>query len=54
MLNPRRSSGNRANDDAFATLEGVQIAAQWTNPAFAVTREKSIVVDGDRALVATF
>ena len=54
MLNPHRSSGSRANDDTFATLEQAQIAVQWTNPAFAVTHEKSMVVDGERALVATF
>ena len=54
MLNPHRSSGSRANDDTFATLEQAQVAVQWTNPAFAVTHEKSMVVDGERALVATF
>ena len=54
MLNPHRSSGSRANDDTLAALEQAQVAVQWTNPAFAVTHEKSMVVDGERALVATF
>ena len=27
---------------------------EWSNPAFAVTHEKSMVVDGERALIATF
>ena len=54
MLNPHRSSGSRANDDTFAALEQAQVPVQWTNPAFAVTHEKSMVVDGERALVATF
>jgi phosphatidylserine/phosphatidylglycerophosphate/cardiolipin synthase-like enzyme len=54
MLNPHRSSGDRANDDSFRTLEQAGVPVQWTNPAFAVTHEKSMVVDGARALVATF
>lgn len=54
MLNPHRSSGSRANDDTFTALETAAVPVQWTNPAFAVTHEKSMVVDGDRALVATF
>ena len=54
MLNPHRSSGSRANDDTYAALEAAAVQVQWTNPAFAVTHEKSMVVDGERALVATF
>src|SRR5262245_45756798 len=54
MLNPHRSSGDRANDGTFETLAHAGVAVQWTNPAFAVTHEKSMVVDGARALVATF
>ena len=53
-LNPHRSSGDRANDDTFAALGRAEVPVQWTNPAFAVTHEKSMVIDGDRALVATF
>src|SRR5262245_5345555 len=54
MLNPHRSSGDRANDRTFATLEEAGVPIQWSNPAFAVTHEKSLVIDGERALVATF
>lgn len=54
MLNPHRSSGDRANDETHAALKKARIAVEWTNPSFAVTHEKSIVVDDRRALVATF
>ena len=54
MLNPHRSSGDRANDKTFASLKRARVPVQWTNPAFAVTHEKSMVVDGTRALIATF
>src|SRR5262245_19209849 len=54
MLNPHRSSGDRANDGTFETLAHAGVAVQWTNPAFAVTHEKSMVIDGARALIATF
>jgi len=54
MLNPARSSGDRANDETFARLQAAGVAVQWTNPAFYVTHEKSIVVDGQRAMVATY
>ncbi len=54
MLNPHRSSGDRANDATFAMLEQAGVPVQWSNPAFAVTHEKSLVVDGARALIATF
>jgi len=54
MLNPHRSSGDRANDESFARLQRAGVAVAWTNPSFAVTHEKSIVVDSKRAVVATF
>ncbi|HSP97383.1 MAG TPA: phospholipase D-like domain-containing protein [Candidatus Dormibacteraeota bacterium] len=54
MLNPHRSSGDRANDDTHAALKHAKISVAWTNPAFAVTHEKSVVVDDDTALIATF
>ena len=54
MLNPHRSSGDRANDATYATLEQAGVPVLWTNPAFAVTHEKSMVIDGERALIATF
>lgn len=54
MLNPARSSGSRANDDTFALFEAAGVPVRWANPRFAVTHEKSIVVDERVALIATF
>ena len=54
MLNPHRSSGDRANDAPFAELQAAGVKVEWANPAFAVTHEKSMVIDDRLALVATF
>lgn len=54
MLNPHRSSGDRANDESFEALSKAGLKVEWSNPAFAVTHEKSVVVDGKVALIATF
>lgn len=54
MLNPKRSGGDRANDETFEQLQRAGVDVAWTNPSFYVTHEKSIVVDEQAALVATF
>ena len=54
MLNAKRSGGDRANDDTYEELRKAGIDVQWSNPAFYVTHEKSIVVDGKAAMVATY
>lgn len=54
MLNPHRSSGDRANDESFQALKDAGVKVEWTNPTFAVTHEKSMVVDDHLALIATF
>lgn len=54
MLNPARSSGSRANDDMKARLQAGGITVAWSSPAFAVTHEKSMVIDSRIALIATF
>ncbi|MFO1046346.1 MAG: phospholipase D-like domain-containing protein [Geminicoccaceae bacterium] len=54
MLNPHRSSGDRANDAAFEQLKAGGIEIEWCNPRFAVTHEKSMVIDDRLALIATF
>ncbi len=54
MLNPQRSSGSRANDETFAMFEAAGVPVRWASPHFAVTHEKSIVVDEEVALIATF
>lgn len=54
MLNPARSSGSRANDDMKARLQEGGITVAWSSPAFAVTHEKSMVVDSRVAMIATY
>ncbi len=54
MLNPHRSSGDRANDESFKALRHAGVKIEWTNPAFAVTHEKSMVIDDTVALISTF
>jgi phosphatidylserine/phosphatidylglycerophosphate/cardiolipin synthase-like enzyme len=54
MLNPHRSSGDRANDESFKALRHAGLKVEWSNPAFAVTHEKSMVVDDAVVLISTF
>jgi cardiolipin synthase A/B len=54
MLNPKRSGGDRANDETFEKFKDAGVNVQWSNPKFYVTHEKSMVVDGKAALIATF
>jgi phosphatidylserine/phosphatidylglycerophosphate/cardiolipin synthase-like enzyme len=54
MLNPARSSGSRANDDMKGRLQAGGCKVIWSSPAFAVTHEKSMVVDSSKAMIATF
>jgi cardiolipin synthase len=54
MLNPHTSGGDRWNDDAYALLQGWGIDVAWTSEAFPVTHEKSIVIDQEAALIASF
>jgi len=54
MLNPHRSSGDRANDESFKALRHAGLKVEWSNPAFAVTHEKSMVIDDSVALISTF
>lgn len=54
MLNAQRSGGDRANDDTHDEFMRAGIDVQWSNPQFYVTHEKSIVVDGRAAMVATY
>jgi phosphatidylserine/phosphatidylglycerophosphate/cardiolipin synthase-like enzyme len=54
MLNPKRSGGDRANDETYDYFKKNGVDIQWANPKFYVTHEKSIVVDGEVALISTF
>jgi phosphatidylserine/phosphatidylglycerophosphate/cardiolipin synthase-like enzyme len=53
LLNPRRSSGTRANDEVFERLGAGGVTCEWTT-AFVVTHEKSMVIDDRLTLIATF
>lgn len=54
MLNPKRSGGDRANDATYDFFKEHGVNIQWASPKFYVTHEKSIVIDGEAALIATF
>lgn len=54
MLNPKRSDGSRVNDPTYAMLHTGGVDVHWTSPPFAVSQEKSILVDPRRVLVGTF
>jgi len=54
LLNPQKTSGERGNDASFEQLSQAGVAVEWTHPRFPVTHEKAIVVDEERALIATF
>jgi cardiolipin synthase len=54
MLNPHTSGGDRWNDDTFSRLQSWGISTAWTSEAFPVTHEKSMLIDGQAALISTF
>lgn len=54
MLNQHRASGHRFNDESFEKLRGAGVKVAWANPQFDISHEKSVVVDGKAALIATF
>lgn len=54
MLNAARSGGDRANDETYEAFRAAGIDVQWASPKFYVTHEKSIVVDGEAAMIATY
>ncbi len=51
MLNPARRSGKQENKETKHKLEKAGIEVKDTNPAFSVTHEKSMVVDGQLAMI---
>lgn len=51
MLNPARRSGEEENEGARAKLEAAGITVKDSNPDFAITHEKSMVVDEKLAFV---
>jgi phosphatidylserine/phosphatidylglycerophosphate/cardiolipin synthase-like enzyme len=51
MLNPSRRSGEEENEETHKKLEAAGIEVRDTNPSFAITHEKSMVVDEKLAFV---
>ena len=51
MLNPSRRNGEEENETARTLLEAAGIEVRDTNPAFIITHEKSMVIDGHLAFV---
>src|ERR1700743_3790280 len=46
ILNSKRRSGAEENEGAFRMLEAAGIEVKCGNPAFGLTHEKSLIVDG--------
>ena len=51
MLNPHRRSGESDNQEARTALSEAGVEVRDSNPAFEITHEKSMVVDGEHAFV---
>jgi cardiolipin synthase len=51
MLNPARRSGEQDNEVTRKTLERAGIEVKDSNPAFALTHEKSMIVDDETAFI---
>src|SRR3954449_3551310 len=54
LLNGAKATGERINDSTFETMGKAGISVKWSCPDFLVTHEKTVVVDGKFALIATF
>jgi len=54
MLNERRPDRRQENLDFRKKLEDVGISVSWTNPHYRYSHEKTMVADGERALISTF
>jgi cardiolipin synthase len=53
QLNPRKVDGEAMNEQTFERLSKAGVAVRWTRPDFAVTHEKSLVID-DTGYICTF
>jgi len=51
MLNPARRSGEAENEASRKQLEHAGVEVKDSNPAFDLTHEKSMVVDGEAAMI---
>ncbi len=54
MLNEKRQDGRTENEKTREIFQNAGISVQWANPKYPITHEKSLVVDDERALIATF
>lgn len=54
MLNRERPDGRCDNAETHQTLLDAHIDVKWTNPRYKITHEKTIIVDNEKALIATF
>ena len=54
MLNPARRDGESENKESRKKLEAVGVEVLDSNPAFALTHEKSLVLDDQTAFVKSF
>lgn len=51
MLNPHRRSGEADNREAHDLLADAGVEVRPSNPAFEITHEKSMVIDGEHAFI---
>jgi cardiolipin synthase len=51
MLNPARRNGESENDETAATLAAAGVEVRDSNPAFALTHQKSMVIDDEIGFV---
>jgi cardiolipin synthase A/B len=51
MLNPHRRSGEADNQQARDALSEAGVEVRHSNPAFEITHEKSMVIDGEHAFI---
>jgi phosphatidylserine/phosphatidylglycerophosphate/cardiolipin synthase-like enzyme len=54
MLNPARRDGTSENEAAKEALAAAGIEVRHSNPAFAVTHQKSMVIDGKEGFIESF
>lgn len=51
MLEQHPFGGGNVNIKTKKTLDDAQVPVQWTNPAYALTHEKTIIIDGTEVLI---
>jgi cardiolipin synthase A/B len=54
MLNPARPDGRCDNAEFRQKMIDEGISVRWTNPKYLITHEKTVIIDNEKALIATF